>query len=525
MDPEQDQNAPFQLIPLTPDQHPVSTPPRRTTELPFFYLTKKKDLLQQNIVYESVDEAGQQIRWVVRPNRDPEIGVPGIDAHEVWHRLFIPTVEKYRSETNRVPSMVPLGGVRAALRMLDWGTGGHQARRLLRALNQIGAAWCEADFFVWITDRAGQTKLLPIKGKFSRLSIYAIGEKHLTEEDRHGKFDFDFDLDATVYLQLHPLEVSIQESLERRHIDNQYMFSIEPTARNWLDIMSGKIFGVVKNNGSHCEIRYSWYVKQHHTLKRHHTRNRITGQMNDVVADHIASGYILKPEYHILKKPGQEIDCLIRYRPGPMASASTERIRRCLKNRDADQPERRPRQRRLPLRAPQGDAAEPQVEIVHCQHAASLTKHGLTEADARKVLSGLPADYPLADVVEYIDQEISRPNTSIKNPPGFILDQLQRRARPPATFTPSRALKARQEAELAQQQAIQDAEEARAQEEIENDARLERLKIAEPARYQALFDQAKAEVFALPFMAGKRYSSIHDSAIRGLIKKYLTSVS
>lgn len=355
METNQQPTASFELIPLTAEQHPVTSLPKRTTELPFFYLTKKKELLQKNINYEGVDEAGRPIRWTVRPNRDPEIGAPSIDAHEIWVRLIIPTMEHYRTAADKIPEILPLGGVRKSLRMLGWGVGGHQARRLLRGLNQIGSAWCEADFFLPILDAVGQVKLVPIKGKFSRLSIYAIGEKHVTDEEvAAGKFDFDFDLDATIYLQLHNLERAIQESQERRYIDNQYMFSVEPTGRRWLEIMAAKIFGVVKNNGTHCEVRYSWYVKQHHTLKRHNSRKRVTDQMNHVAEDHILSGYILKPEYRAVKEPDQEIDFIIRYTPGPMAHQSTSRIRSNLKSPATQLPagdtrQRRPRQQRLHL--------------------------------------------------------------------------------------------------------------------------------------------------------------------------------
>src|SRR5437016_3029887 len=94
---------PFTLLPLTPDQHPVSGLPKRTTELPFFYLTKKKELLDRNISYEGVDEAGNPVRWAVRPNRAPEIGVPAIDAHEIWVRVVIPMIERHQAAANRVP--------------------------------------------------------------------------------------------------------------------------------------------------------------------------------------------------------------------------------------------------------------------------------------------------------------------------------------------------------------------------------------------------------------------------------------
>src|SRR5690242_6397846 len=90
------QNQTFELIPLTPEQHPISSPPKRTTDLPFFYLTKKKELLEQPIHYVGVDENGRPIRWTVTPNTI--IGAPAIDAHKIWHQLVIPTIEVHRSD-------------------------------------------------------------------------------------------------------------------------------------------------------------------------------------------------------------------------------------------------------------------------------------------------------------------------------------------------------------------------------------------------------------------------------------------
>src|SRR3954451_19942557 len=117
----------FELLPLSPEQYPVSPPPRRTTDLPFFYLTKKKELLAQPIRYEGLDESGRPIRWTVTPNTI--IGAPAIDAHKIWHQLIVPTIEHHRATTGHVPEVLPLGGIRKCLRMVGWTEGGRQARQ------------------------------------------------------------------------------------------------------------------------------------------------------------------------------------------------------------------------------------------------------------------------------------------------------------------------------------------------------------------------------------------------------------
>jgi hypothetical protein len=58
---------------LLPQQHLVTRAPKFITELPFFYLTKQKRLLNQTIKYQGLDNAGRPIHWEVIPNTKPEI--------------------------------------------------------------------------------------------------------------------------------------------------------------------------------------------------------------------------------------------------------------------------------------------------------------------------------------------------------------------------------------------------------------------------------------------------------------------
>src|SRR5947209_11194098 len=136
-----------------------------------------------------------------------------------------------------------LGRVRECLRMSGFTSGGHQEGKLIKALNQIGAAWCVAD--LWIptkeVDDAGRPKFLQIKGRFSRMSVYAIGEHHLTEEEL-AQSKFDFDLKDVLYIRLDPLEAKLQQLQDRRILDNQYLFSLSPAGRRWYELMAAKIF-------------------------------------------------------------------------------------------------------------------------------------------------------------------------------------------------------------------------------------------------------------------------------------------
>src|SRR5215813_13554261 len=292
----------FELLPLKPDQHSVSFVPRLSLELPFFNLSARRKGIPKVIKYEGRDEAGRPIRWEVYQDTSKQIGAPAVEAHEVWYLLVKPSIDASRLRDGSIPETIPLGGVRECLRKVGWTAGGHQARELIKALTQISFAGCVADLWVPTDkpDNDGKTTYLQIKGRFSRMSVYAIGEYHLTE-DELAQNKFEFDLADVIYIRLDPLEAKLQQLQDRRILDNQYLFSVSPAARRWYELMAAKIFGVVSNRGTFCEIRYSWYIKHHHTLKRHHQRFRVVEQMNRVVHNHIESGYLSNVEYRVIK--------------------------------------------------------------------------------------------------------------------------------------------------------------------------------------------------------------------------------
>lgn len=324
----QERSNNFEIRPLTPEQHPVTPVPKFTTEFPFFYLTKQKKLLQQDIRYEGLDAYGNPIRWEVTPNRSSKIGVPSIAAHEIFTRLVKPSMELHRELDGQIPEILPLGGIRECLRTIGWKEGGWEARDLLRGLMQIGQASCESDFLLPIGTNAEGTPIFrSIKGIFNRFSIFKIGSTHVSEDDiASGSFKFDFDLDDTLYIQLHRLERDIQRSQDQRYLDNAYMFAIEARGRRWYELLAAKIFGVVKNGGAYCEIKYSWYIQHHHTLERSNKRSRVVSQMNRVVSDHLAAGFIVKAEYREFKDEHGMPDFLIRYYPGKAAKESVRRV-------------------------------------------------------------------------------------------------------------------------------------------------------------------------------------------------------
>ncbi len=325
-----------ELIPLKPDQHKVTFVPKTTTDLPFFNLTYRRKDIPKAVKYEGIDPAGHPISWQVFHNTNEEVGPAGVEAHEVWYLLIKPAIDSTRKSDGTIPQIIPLGGMRHCLRMVGWSEGGHQARELIKCLTQIAFAGCVAD--LWFPtgeiDEDGKEKFLQIKSRFSRMSVYAIGEHHLTADELKGQ-QFDFDLEDQLYIRLDPIEVQMQELQAQQHrlIDNEYMFSVKPIARRWYELLAGKIFGTLKYNAPFFEIKYSWYIKHHHTLKKFNNLKRVTAQMNRVVHDHLDSGFLTRVEYRKVKEQDQEVDFSIRYFIGKAAKESTNRIQGHISNR------------------------------------------------------------------------------------------------------------------------------------------------------------------------------------------------
>ncbi len=453
---------PRTLQPLKPEQHPITPLPKFTTELPFFYLTKRKDLLSRAIDFQSTDPANKPIRWRVTPN--PVIGAPGIEAHEVWVRLIKPALDTERERMmGKLPSLIPLGSIRECLRTLGRSIGGWESRRLLKSIRQIGSAWCEADFWLPTAERDEKGKALyrHIKGEFSRVSIYSIGSKHLTDEElEEGKFSFDFDLEDTVYLLLHPQEVEMQKHQGQRPIDNEYLFSVSPAARRWYELLAPKIFGVVENkkdrHDGFCEIRYSWYVERHHTLKRHVERYRVVEQMNDLIEDHKALGYVEKVEYRAVKEPGREVDFIIRYYPGEGARNSINRIR------SRHPRKKRSAQQELPvsvgspptlLPAETVAVAEPEADLLTAKLTAKPPEgFGISQAKARELVSSRRKAVE-EQLAAYPYRDLGKPR---KNAAGWLIAAIEGDYALPAAYLEDQEKK-RQAAKLASAKAVADS--------------------------------------------------------------------
>jgi len=163
----------------------------------------------------------------------------------------------------------------------------------------------------------------------------------------------------------------------------------------------------------------------------------------------------------------------------------------------------------------------PQVDS---QRLLELTQRGIGDSGARKLLATLPNDRPLVELLEWGDAEIARQPGRIANPAGFYIRLLQEHSAPPPTFQSSRAKKAREQANFAQQEALLTAHavgEAREDEQRRKAQR--RFDSLTPDRRQMLCERFKAELFVeRPFMARQKSGSVmHERAVHARLMRYL----
>jgi hypothetical protein len=221
----------------------------------------------------------------------------------------------------------------------------------------------------------------------------------------------------------------------------------------------------VKNGGAYCEIKYSWYIKHHHTLMRMNSRSRIVSQMNRVIGDHLRSGFVVKVEYRAIKDERGESDFLIRYYPGKAAKDSVQRVLSFLgsstlpilvarrRKRKEKALELVSRSQSAPSDATEVLAKEDGREQVSVQNAGSvegdlqvleaLIKRDVMNSVARNLVAGKSAD-ELARVQEYIDYWDSIRN---EKHPGLLVSLIQNGDALPASFESRRQREERLSAE------------------------------------------------------------------------------
>jgi hypothetical protein len=306
----------------------VTLSPVGVSEYPFFCLSRKPAHLKRNIEWRGADGEGRQLVWKVKPNSD---GLPGEAAWEIWLTIIQPLLHAHQPLKHGLP--IPLGGVRHCLRVLGWTISGANAKVLTKALSQITGATVEFDLWLPLPKPGPEGEnFRRVRARGPRILFYSIGEYQVTDAElQSGELSYEFDLNDVISIRV-ALEADLQQHAQYRPLDQVYARSVAPTARRWYELTAASVYGAVSHPQSpgYFELHYSWYVARHHTLGPQTGLRRVRMQMEKVIRDHLASGYLRKAEYF---ETADGDDVILRYYPGVGAKRSISRTKSLLSGR------------------------------------------------------------------------------------------------------------------------------------------------------------------------------------------------
>lgn len=377
-------------------------------------------------------------------------------ARALAYKLDTIVIDPIIEEAGRpLPPILKLGSLRQFCEELGLAGSGKNFKDIKRAFHQNASAYISAK----VKYKGNDGVERDLEAGFTRYSVIFTGEK-LPDGSK---------ADA-VHIAFSPPYQEVLNNAPIRPLDLGYKKQLHPAAQRFYEIVSYKIFAALKYNQLTARLAYSEYCT-FSAQQRYFERQPAQNQMNRIHREHKKSGYITGVQYQETTDQEGKWDCVMHYTPGPKARAeyaafTNQKLQpivaaashKLTAGESAPvSATRHPRQRRLSL-VP-ADDSQPQpasgaAVIDYSGIIAELAKRGVGEIDARQLLSSLPPDQPVLDLLEYGDRIIAKKRGQIANPPGFYISLLQRSVPVPPSFISSRKKKELQEAESARRQAI-----------------------------------------------------------------------
>ncbi len=266
-----------------------------STRMPIHQLAKRGE---EGIRILKRQRGGQiQARWSVDYNLN--VGRPG----QLAYRLDTWVIKRRLSELPRpFPRLVRIGDLREIARELNHGGDTNAVRR---AFDQNASTFIRAKVTYKTTDKQQET----LEGYFNRYNVFYRG--YGLPNGRRAE---------TVYISLNDPYFGLLNKSEIRPLDFAYLRQLTPAAQRFYELVSPKIFAVLKNGRSTAWIWYRDYC-QHAVQKPQSTRSRMQAQMGAVHRPHRQSGYIASVTYKPSPTADGELDWIIQYEPGPRAIA------------------------------------------------------------------------------------------------------------------------------------------------------------------------------------------------------------
>jgi hypothetical protein len=352
------------------------------SRLPVHSLSKTGEF---EIVITRRKENGEvELHWSVSHNA--KYGPP----RQLAYKLDTLVVNRRVDEVGRpVPRILKLGSLRDIARELSLGGDTNQIRRALRqnAFTGISAK---------LRYRSASGEERRIEADFTRYSVVFAGDK-LPD----GK------VADCVYLILNEPYLEVLNNAPVRPLNYDYLKQLTPAAQRFYEILSYRIYAALKYRHPTARLPYSDFCT-YSALRRYDDYEHFKKQMYKIHKPHLDSRYLARVFYEDTRDGEGHPDWIMIYYPGEKALQEYQTFHQRPKAMDT--------------------AAVDDNPLIE-----ELTRRGITEGQARKLLDAVPESQPVLAQLRWGDLLISKSRGRITNPPGFFAYLIREDVLPPMT--------------------------------------------------------------------------------------------
>lgn len=441
------------------------------------------------------NEQGEvDLLWKVVPSRD--YGEP----RQLAYKLDSIVINRRIDELGRpLPEMIRLGSLREICKDLGLRISGRTAEKIKKALLQNAFTGITAKLSYRGVD--GEERRL--EAGFTRYAVIFTGQKLPNGRSADG-----------VYIEFHPRYREVLNHAPVRPLNYEYLKELPPAAQRFYEIVSYRIFAALHYGRPEAKLSYSEYCT-FSAQRRHEELWQVKRQMTPIHRRHMRSGYLTAVRYvEVIDNQGQP-DWEILYTPGPRARAEYATFMRRSSSTPAAQPA-------------STSAIAAEETGVAASLIAELTRRGIAEPRARKLLENLLPAQPVRDQIEWGDFLITQNPAGFRNPAGFYISLIRDNIIPPETFETSRRRREFEERERARQQWLFEEQQLQLDyeryREEQKDLYIREQFTAE--HYQKLL-QAKKQHFRrqYPLLPDQTLDDMARGAVRGELEPKVTLLS
>jgi hypothetical protein len=348
------------------------------------------------------------LQWEISPSQS--FGEPRALAYKLDTLVVNRRIEE---RGKPLPKLVRIGSLREIAEELSLGGN---TNRVKQAFLQNASAFITAKLSYRTTDGAEKR----VESGFTRYSVHFTGE---TLPDGR-KAD-------AVYISLNDPYREILNTAPLRPLDYDYLKTLHPAPQRFYEII-GRIFYPTFKYGHQAKLLYSEYCT-YSTQQRSFDWNFVRSQMHKVHRPHLQSRYLEKVEFKPTLDEEGKPDWMMFYWPGPKAKAEHLTFTTGRKPPAIPEP-----------KTPKAIAAAPEKPAPPSRLVAELTRRGVSETQAHKLLANVLDEQAAVDLLEWGDYLVRQAKPgALRNPPGFYIYLLKEKITPPDGFETSRKRQAR----------------------------------------------------------------------------------